>query len=76
MNENKKKKPSPSTRRRNAARLQKFLEKKNTSSKDTLEDASNLKGTTSINFMNNDKEPFIVTSASLRTFQGKNLMNT
>ena len=58
MNDNRKKKPSPSTRRRNAARLKKFLEKKKTYSKDTLEDASNLQDTTSMNFMNNDKETF------------------
>ena len=58
MNKYKKKKPLPSTRRRNAARLKKFLEKKKTYSKDTLEDASNLQDTTSIKLMYNDKETF------------------
>ena len=43
------KKFSPSIQRKNAVRLLEFLEKKNTSAKDTLEDANKMQNTTSKN---------------------------
>lgn len=73
INENRKKKPSPSTKRRNAVRLHEFLEKKNTSTKETLECDGQVQNTRSKNWMNNDKETFQCNQYKLQNMSEKEL---
>ena len=73
MNQNRKKKPSHSTKRRNARRLQDFIEKKNSSAQETLEDASKPEEATRKNLVNNDKETFHCDQCEFKGVSGHKL---